>query len=302
MKPLTRREVLAYGGRISMGIAMAPSACFLFNNCSGRSDESMDMELFDDKGPKAHLDKIKITVVYDNWSYAPGMFTDWGFACLVQGLQQNLLFDSGRIASTFMSNLYKLGIDHQRIDTALISHEHHDHIGGLPKLAQTRPGMKVYLHASFSSGYKKLLRGRKAEVVEMGPPGIICSHAASTGEMHSRIKNEHSLVVRTDKGAIVITGCAHPGILDIVQRARSLAGQDILLVMGGFHLLHDSASSIRKIIDGFQQAGVRYVAPSHCSGEEARNLFAEAYGHRYIRSGAGRVIDAEVIDQHSQAA
>jgi 7,8-dihydropterin-6-yl-methyl-4-(beta-D-ribofuranosyl)aminobenzene 5'-phosphate synthase len=284
-----------------MGIAMVPSACLFFNSCSGSSNEAMDMELFDDKNPPASLDTLKITVVYDNYSYAPGMFTDWGFACLLQGLQQTLLFDSGRIASTFMSNLNKLGIDHQRIDTAIISHDHHDHIGGLPKLAQTRPGMQVYLHASFSSGYKKRLRGRNAKVVEMGPPGIICSHAASTGEMRSRVKNEHSLLVRTDQGAIVITGCAHPGILDIVHRARSLAGQDILLVMGGFHLLYDSAKSIRKIIDGFQQAGVRYVAPSHCSGEETRKLFAEAYGHRFIRSGAGRVINAEVFDRHSQA-
>ena len=250
MKPLTRREVLEYGGRISMGIAMVPSTCLFFNSCSGSSNEAMDMELFDDKNPPASLDTLKITVVYDNYSYAPGMFTDWGFACLLQGLQQTLLFDSGRIASTFMSNLNKLGIDHQRIDTAIISHDHHDHIGGLPKLAQTRPGMQVYLHASFSSGYKKLLRGRKAKVVEMGPPGIICSHAASTGEMRSRVKNEHSLLVRTDQGAIVITGCAHPGILDIVHRARSLAKLDILLVMGGFHLLYDSAKCIGKIIDG----------------------------------------------------
>jgi 7,8-dihydropterin-6-yl-methyl-4-(beta-D-ribofuranosyl)aminobenzene 5'-phosphate synthase len=302
MKPFTRREVLVYGGRISMGIAMVPSACLLLSNCSGSSNESMDMELFDETDPEASLASLKITVVYDNWSYAPGMFTDWGFACVLQGLQQTLLFDSGRIASTFMSNLNKLGIDHQRIDTALISHEHHDHIGGLPKLLQTHPGMKVHLHASFSSGYKKLLRSRKAQVVEMGSPGIICTHAASTGEMHSRIKNEHALVVRTDKGAIVITGCAHPGILNIVHRARSLAGQDILLVMGGFHLLHDSAKSIRRIVDGFQQAGVRYVAPSHCSGEEALQLFAEAYGKRYIRSGAGRVIDAEILDRHSRAA
>ncbi len=302
MKPLTRREALAFGGRISMGIAMAPCACLLFNSCTGSSNEAMDMELFTDKNPQVRLDSLKITVVYDNWSYTPGMSTDWGFACLVQGLQQTLLFDSGRIASTFMSNLNKLGIDHQRIHTAFVSHEHHDHIGGLPKLLQTSPGMQVYLHASFSSGYKKLLRSRNAQVVEMGSPGIICTHAASTGEMRSRIKNEHSLVVRTDKGAIVITGCAHPGILDIVQRARSLTNQDILLVMGGFHLLHDSTRSIRQIIDGFQQAGVRYVAPSHCSGGEAIQLFAEAYGKRYIRSGAGRVIDAEVFEQLSQAA
>ena len=84
------------------------------------------------------------------------------------------------------------------------------------------------------------------------------------------------------------------------KKQVSLAKQDILLVMGGFHLLYDSAKSIGKIIDGFKQAGVRYVAPSHCSGEETRKLFAEAYGHRFIRSGAGRVIAAADLGVNGQ--
>jgi len=251
------------------------------------------MELFEDNQPKARLESLKLTVVYDNISYASGMSTDLGFACLVKGLQQTLLFDSGRLDKTFMSNLVRLGIDRHRIEAAFISHEHHDHIGGLPRLLQTHPAMKVYLHASFSARYKRLLRARGAKVVEMGAPGRICAHAASTGEMRSRVQNEHSLVLRTDQGAVVITGCAHPGIIDIIHRARSIARQDILLVMGGFHLLHDSAESIRQIIEGFQQARVRFVAPSHCTGDQARNLFAKAYGSRFIRSGAGRTITAD---------
>jgi 7,8-dihydropterin-6-yl-methyl-4-(beta-D-ribofuranosyl)aminobenzene 5'-phosphate synthase len=299
MMHLTRREILQFGGCISVGIAMAPSGLLFLNSSSGSSSGSMEMEInpFEDHQTHARLEALKLTVIYDNWSYAPGIATDWGFACLVEGLQQTLLFDSGRLDATFISNLERLGIDRHRIDAALLSHEHHDHIGGLPRLLHTRPAMKVYLPVSFSSGYKKLVSKKGGQVVEVDQPARICAHAASTGQMRSVVKNEHSLVVRTDKGAVVLTGCAHPGILGIVQRARTMAQQDILLVMGGFHLLHDSDKSIHQVIDGFDQAGIRFVAPSHCSGEQALQLFAEAYGSRFIRSGAGRVIVADDLDE-----
>ena len=269
---------------------------------AGNSDESMKMALFDDHAPVAGLKELKLTVVYDNVSYASGMSTDLGFACLVEGLGQTLLFDSGRLGATFLSNLSKLGLYRQRIDAAFLSHEHRDHVGGMPRLLQTQPPMAVYLPASFSSAYKKRIRQKGAQVVDITQPALIGAKAASTGEMRSRVKNEHSLVVRTDKGAIAITGCAHPGILDIVHRARNLAQQEILLVMGGFHLRDHSAKSIRNIVDGFQQAGVRCVAPSHCTGGLAVNLFAETYGSRFIRSGAGRVIRGDDIDRHGRAA
>ena len=255
------------------------------------------MELFDQKTSKAQLATLKLTVVYDNIAYAPGLDTDLGFACLVEGPCQTLLFDSGRLDATFMANLAKLGLDSHPIAVALLSHEHHDHIGGLPGLLKKQPGMQVYLPGSFSSGYKKRIASRGAEVCEIRHTVRIGANMETTGEMRGRVKNEHSLVVRTDKGAIVITGCAHPGILDIVQRARRMTGQDILLVMGGFHLLHDDAKAVRQIIEGFQQLGVRFVAPSHCTGDRALKLFAAAYGSRFIRSGAGRVITADDLLQ-----
>ena len=300
MNYMTRREALRIGGRLSMGLVLASSASLLLGSCSSGAGESMPMELFEDNGAKARLEALRLTVLYDNWSYAPGVATDWGFACLVEGLEKTLLFDSGRIDSTFISNLAKLRVDPQQIAAALLSHEHHDHIGGLPKLLQSRNAMQVYVPRSFSSGYKKLVKNTGAQLIEIDPPGLICSHAASTGEMHSVVKNEHSLVVRTDNGAIVLTGCAHPGILEIVHRARSMAKQEILLAMGGFHLMHHRTGSIEQVIDGFRQAGVRWVAPSHCSGEEARKLFAKAYGRRFIRSGAGRVITAADLGVQAQ--
>ena len=65
---------------------------------------------------------------------------------------------------------------------------------------------------------------------------------------------------------------------------------EILLVMGGFHLEWATAGKIEKIISAFKQMGVRYVGHCHCSGDKARSLFEKHFGENYINIGAGKVI------------
>jgi len=101
---------------------------------------------------------------------------------------------------------------------------------------------------------------------------------------------EQSLLILTKKGIIIITGCAHPGIVEIVKRAKELLRSNVLLVMGGFHLIGQSEESIREIISYFKDLNVKYVAPCHCSGDLARKLFKEEYKERYINAGVGKVI------------
>jgi len=70
----------------------------------------------------------------------------------------------------------------------------------------------------------------------------------------------------TKKWLIIITGCAHPGIVDIVKKAtKILPYKKIYLVMGGFHLSGDSYSEIEEIIEVFRNLAVQKIAPSHCS-------------------------------------
>jgi 7,8-dihydropterin-6-yl-methyl-4-(beta-D-ribofuranosyl)aminobenzene 5'-phosphate synthase len=88
----------------------------------------------------------------------------------------------------------------------------------------------------------------------------------------------------------VITGCAHPGIVNIVKKAKDLLKEDVLLVMGGFHLMGQSQGSIEKIISQFRDLGVSYVAPSHCSGDTTRQLFQKEYTENYINIGVGKTI------------
>ncbi len=104
---------------------------------------------------------------------------------------------------------------------------------------------------------------------------------------------EQSLIIQTEKGLIIITGCAHPGIVKIVKRAKDLLKKDILLVVGGFHLIGKSEKEIGEIVLEFKKLGVKYVAPCHCSGDIARRLFKEVYKENFINAGVGKIISIE---------
>ena len=101
---------------------------------------------------------------------------------------------------------------------------------------------------------------------------------------------EQALVVTSRRGLVVVTGCAHPGIVQIARQAQEMMGGAILLVMGGFHLGDKRKSEIQEILDELRRLEVRYVAPSHCTGDQAIQMFAEEYGDKYIRSGAGAIL------------
>jgi 7,8-dihydropterin-6-yl-methyl-4-(beta-D-ribofuranosyl)aminobenzene 5'-phosphate synthase len=91
-------------------------------------------------------------------------------------------------------------------------------------------------------------------------------------------------------GTILITGCAHPGIVKIVAAARAILGSNVYFVMGGFHLGGLGENQLAEIITGFKKLGVTSVGPCHCSGDTARRLFKNAYGRDYVTIGAGSVI------------
>jgi len=105
---------------------------------------------------------------------------------------------------------------------------------------------------------------------------------------------EQSILLDTPKGVIVMTGCAHPGIVNIIKKAKKIRpGKQIYLVMGGFHLGGVSDSKLRSIIKEFRNLGVKKVGPCHCSGDRCRELFAEEYAGDYVDMGVGRVMAFE---------
>jgi 7,8-dihydropterin-6-yl-methyl-4-(beta-D-ribofuranosyl)aminobenzene 5'-phosphate synthase len=213
----------------------------------------------------------------------------WGFSALVTGPEKTILFDTGSDGSLLLENMAKLQIDPGRIDMVVLSHIHADHTGGLIGLLRENPRVQVYLLHSFPARFKEAVRGHGATVVEVREPQEICGNVYTTGALGRRIK-EQVLVLRTQRGLVVLTGCAHPGIAQILKKIRSLHEEDILLVVGGFHLEWVTKGKVEAIIRAFRSCGVRYVAPTHCSSDKARQLFQQSYGPGYLDAGVGKQI------------
>jgi len=129
-----------------------------------------------------------------------------------------------------------------------------------------------------------------AEIKSIKEPVKLFDGVHSTGEMESFPK-EQSLIIETSKGIVIITGCGHPGVVNIVKKSKELLNDDVLLLMGGFHLKRESIRSTTAIIDELKNLGVKKVAPSHCTGRGQTNLFERAWGNNFLEGGLGAVIE-----------
>jgi len=235
---------------------------------------------------------LALTIVYDNNPYDRSLETRWGFSCYIKGAEKTVLFDVGGEGPVLTGNMAKLGIDPRSVDAVVLSHVHYDHVGGLSHFLSTHASVTVYMPRSLPQSLKDTVRLAGANLVEVHGPMEICKDVYTTGELGDFIKEE-SLVIRTSRGLIVITGCAHPGIVNIVERAKEMFKSDVYLVLGGFHLCWMDLSRVKKVIKGVKKAGCRKVGPCHCSGDLARDQFEKVYGDDFIRIGAGKTITIE---------
>lgn len=289
MQTFTRREMLLKGGRLAAGAAIGATYPPLLG-CSV-SSETIDSLPPEALAP-ADLEDLKLSVLYDNCHYKAGLKVDWGFACLVEGLDHTILFDTGRHDTFLLSNMKALGIDLARIDDIVISHKHMDHTGGLDTLIEKKVGKNVCLVKSITLGLRGKLADYGAALTEIDDPAVIAKGALSTGAMRRVLISEQGLIILTNRGAILIVGCSHPGIVAMVARTRALTQMEVLLVIGGFHLLNLYAPAVEEIVARLKDLGVQYVAATHCTGTEARRIFAAGFGRHYLDCGSGRVITA----------
>lgn len=229
---------------------------------------------------------MTFTVIYDNNPFDPRFRTAWGFACWVETPDGVVLFDTGGDGPTLLNNLAEGGMDPRAVDAVVLSHIHGDHTGGLMGLLDAGARPTVYVPASFPPSFKERVRARAALVEVTGPTSILPG-VHTTGEVDPGGIMEQALVVETVEGLVVVTGCAHPGVVEMVRRAREVGRGEVALVMGGFHLIGANRGRIAKIISSLQALGVRRVAPCHCSGDLARRMFAEAFGDDFFPAGAG---------------
>jgi 7,8-dihydropterin-6-yl-methyl-4-(beta-D-ribofuranosyl)aminobenzene 5'-phosphate synthase len=231
-------------------------------------------------------EKTTITIVYDNVAFDQRLSTDWGFAAWIQHQDHCILFDTGTDPDILLNNLRILSFDPKDIDIVVISHAHGDHSGGLSKILELNPNIKVFLLEAFPSRIKRVVEKFSSKLIEVKESCKLLEGIYTTGEMGTTIK-EQSLVIYTESQAMVLTGCAHPGIDRITEAAGKTVQKEIVFAMGGFHLLRHDDKELINVFEKLREQGLDHVAPSHCTGEEAINAFRTTWKEKFILTGCG---------------
>lgn len=210
---------------------------------------------------------MKITIIYDNTTLKPEFKADWGFSCLVETKNKNkILFDTGANGRILLFNMRKLNIDPISIDEIFISHAHFDHTGGLSEFLNINKKVKVYVPPSFH-GFKK----KNAIIIKK--PTEIYENIFSTGELEGI---EQSMVVKDKKGIILIVGCSHPYMGDILNAAKNFG--NLYAIIGGMH----DFSQLELVED------LELICPTHCT--KYKSELKKKYPQKFIKGGVGRVI------------
>jgi len=211
---------------------------------------------------------MKITIIYDNKTWEEGLKADWGFSCLVEAYDKKILFDTGANGSILLHNMQRLNIDPAIIEEVFISHAHGDHTGGLPELLRINNAVKVYIPVSCPEP------PGASEVVRVKEPFKIHENIFSSGALKSI---EQSLIVKTQKGLVVIVGCSHPGVKNILK-AASQFGKPYAII-GGLH----GFSDFNLVKD------LEFICPTHCT--QFKSKIELLYPKKYVGGGVGKVIE-----------
>lgn len=233
-------------------------------------------------------DAVHVAIIYDNYQIDPDLGTDWGFACLVEYQGHQLLFDAGRNAELYKKNSELLEINPGEIPTLFISHGHGDHTAAIPWIAEMNPSVKCILPAAYADQLKASgTLPPNSEGVKN--PTHLYGPFYSTGDDFSGFR-EQGLVVKTEDGGVLITGCGHPGALPMVKVAEEALAIKIHTLIGGLHLMNASSEDLEQLASSLKEMGIKQICPTHCTGDESIASLEDSFGEVYITGGTGQEI------------
>lgn len=266
----------------------------------------------------------KVTILYDAFGNPGSLKQDWGFSALVEYAGKTILFDTGNDPEIFAANVKALRIDLKKLDFVVISHRHGDHTSGLSYVLRVNPKVRIYVPSETFGTFGSVLPKGFYRSVDSLPANMRYFEGAEPETFFSgspwpaanfvRIENrtevasgffliptvskvpgtlelrELSLAINTPRGLIVVVGCSHPGIEEILSAASSVNPHTHLLI-GGLHLVKTPDQEIERLANAMHDKWkLDLIAPGHCTGEPAFAKLRQIFGESYLFAGLGSVL------------
>ena len=229
------------------------------------------------------MKNIRITVLVDNNSLIKGLEKRWGLSIYVEAYGHRFLFDTDTDPQALSKNAQLLNIDLSKTEFIIISHSHGDHTGGLKLFSRIRSGITVFFPAK--SGLDRRIRELGLIPAPVHETRQVLDNVYIIGELRAGFGLwEQALGIKKDDKLIVITGCCHPGVDNIVTKALREIGGKLFIVIGGFH------SPSKQALDNVLRYNPWKIYPLHCSGYFSIDYIRRKDPERIGIGGAGLVI------------
>ncbi|MCF7791461.1 MAG: MBL fold metallo-hydrolase [Victivallales bacterium] len=269
---------------------------------------------------------VKLTVLCDNSVKTfSSLIGEHGFACFIETDNNKFLFDTGQ-GLGIIHNAFSLNIDIKEADGIILSHGHWDHTGGLESVLKLTGRKKIYAHPDvfakkygdkqnriyysgisclkehlellggdfvFNKAFSEIVPGvyltgevPRVNDFEINPASQFVYN--SSGErIPDPLKDDNSVVIDSPKGLIVVLGCAHAGVVNILDYVYKKLNKNIFAVIGGTHLKVAGNERFRKTVGAFKKYDIKHIGVSHCTGPEKSAALYNEFKDRFFFADTG---------------
>lgn len=248
---------------------------------------------------------VKVKILSDNIANSTE-YAEWGFSAYIEVNNKGYLYDTGQSGKCVIENADHLGIDLKSIEAIILSHGHFDHTNGLEAVLKVTGPKKIYAHpdvfdrkfsvkkgnpefigCKYTKDYLETLGATfefHDKFQQIGPSIYMSGTVPITNNIESipnyfKIKKEdtfieddlpddNALIIEHEKGLIIVTGCAHRGVVNISTYIKEKMQKQIVGIIGGMHLHRANSTHFNFVVNFFKENAIPLIGPIHCTGLE----------------------------------